>query len=59
LSPDGATPSPEFQSVGNRKTSTPLGEFATIHISKAPPPDSKDQTLDIGSHRRWTGILYA
>lgn len=36
-----------FKVLASEKTSTPLGEFATIHISKAPPPDSKDQALDI------------
>ena len=36
-----------FKVTGTATTTTALGEIATIHISKAPPPDSKDQQLDI------------
>ncbi|PRC94024.1 DUF3108 domain-containing protein [Solimicrobium silvestre] len=31
----------------NVTISTPFGNVATVHIIKAPPPDSKDQRLDI------------
>jgi len=36
-----------FKVVASEKITTSMGELKTIHISKAPPPDSKDQTLDI------------
>ena len=36
-----------FKVIGSEKISTAMGEQNTIHISKAPPPDSRDQTLDI------------
>ena len=31
----------------NMTIHTPMGDLATVHIIKAPPPDSKDQRLDI------------
>lgn len=36
-----------FKVVKQEKLSTPLGEFNTVHIEKAPPADSRDQHLDI------------
>ncbi|MBC3862769.1 DUF3108 domain-containing protein [Undibacterium jejuense] len=36
-----------FKVVASEKITTAMGEINTVHISKAPPPDSKDQTLDI------------
>lgn len=36
-----------FKVSGTETLSTPLGELATIHITKAPPPDSKGQQLEI------------
>ncbi|MEB0138986.1 MULTISPECIES: DUF3108 domain-containing protein [unclassified Undibacterium] len=36
-----------FKVLAAEPLHTALGEFTTLHISKAPPPDSKDQTLDI------------
>lgn len=36
-----------FKVAGTETLSTPLGELATVHIIKAPPPDSKDQQLEI------------
>lgn len=36
-----------FKVAGLENLSTTLGELATIHIIKAPPPDSKDQQLEI------------
>ena len=36
-----------FKVIAIEKITTAMGEQNTIHISKAPPPDSKDQTLDI------------
>lgn len=36
-----------FKVVKREKVSTPLGEIDTVHIEKAPPPDSKEQHLDI------------
>ncbi|MFZ6773433.1 DUF3108 domain-containing protein [Undibacterium sp. SXout7W] len=36
-----------FKVIGNANTTTAIGDIPTIHISKAPPPDSKDQQLDI------------
>lgn len=36
-----------FKIVGQEKIATPLGEMNALHILKAPPPDSKEQQLDI------------
>ena len=36
-----------FKAQTQEKIKTPLGELNTVHISRAPPPDSKDQRLDI------------
>lgn len=36
-----------FKVAGAENLSTTLGELATIHIIKAPPPDSKEQQLEI------------
>jgi hypothetical protein len=36
-----------FKVIGPEKISTPLGEQETMHVSKSPPPDSKDQQVDI------------
>ncbi|WP_395823922.1 DUF3108 domain-containing protein [Collimonas sp.] len=36
-----------FKVIKNEKISTPMGELETVHIFKAPPPDAKDQQLDL------------
>jgi hypothetical protein len=36
-----------FKVAGTATVVTPLGEFSTVHFIKAPPPDSKDQQLEI------------
>lgn len=36
-----------FKVAGTEDLATPLGELATVHIIKAPPPDSKGQQLEI------------
>lgn len=36
-----------FKVAGAENISTTLGELSTIHIIKSPPPDSKDQQLEI------------
>lgn len=36
-----------FKVLGSESLNTPLGELQAWHISKAPPPDSKGQQLDI------------
>lgn len=36
-----------FTVEDNVTITTPMGSMATVHIIKAPPPDSKDQRLDI------------
>jgi len=36
-----------FKVVARETINTPLGELATLHVVKAPPPDSKDQRLDL------------
>ena len=36
-----------FKVAGTEDLATPLGELTTIHIIKAPPPDSKGQQLEI------------
>lgn len=36
-----------FKVVKQEKLRTPLGELNTLHITKVPPPDSKEQHLDI------------
>ncbi|MFJ2989004.1 DUF3108 domain-containing protein [Collimonas sp. NPDC087041] len=36
-----------FKVIKNEKISTPMGELDTVHIFKAPPPDAKDQQVDI------------
>lgn len=36
-----------FKVIKNEKISTPVGELETVHVYKAPPPDAKDQRLDI------------
>jgi hypothetical protein len=36
-----------FKVVKQEKLRTPLGDLNTLHITKVPPPDSKEQHLDI------------
>lgn len=36
-----------FKVVDTEKIKTPMGDLETVHIFKAPPPDAKDQQLDI------------
>ena len=36
-----------FKVAGTEMVTTPLGEFSTVHFIKAPPPDSKDQQLEL------------
>jgi hypothetical protein len=36
-----------FKVAGTEIVVTPLGEFSAVHFIKAPPPDSKDQQLEI------------
>ena len=36
-----------FKVAGTETVVTPLGEFSAVHFIKAPPPDSKDQQLEI------------
>ncbi|MFC5472392.1 DUF3108 domain-containing protein [Paraherbaspirillum soli] len=36
-----------FKVIKKEKISTSLGELETVHIFKSPPPDAKDQQLDI------------
>ena len=36
-----------FKVVERQKIRTPLGELDTLHVTKAPPPDSKEQQVDI------------
>lgn len=36
-----------FKVLGQEKIRTPLGELDTLHVEKAPPPDSKEQRVDI------------
>lgn len=36
-----------FKVLKQDKIRTPMGELNAVHISRAPPPDSKDQKLDI------------
>jgi hypothetical protein len=36
-----------FKVAGTELVVTPLGEFSAVHFIKAPPPDSKDQQLEI------------
>lgn len=36
-----------FKVAGTETVATPLGEFSAVHFIKAPPPDSKDQQLEI------------
>ena len=36
-----------FKVAGTETITTPLGEFSAVHFIKAPPPDSKDQQLEI------------
>jgi hypothetical protein len=36
-----------FKVLGRETVRTGLGEVSAVHLSKAPPPDSTDQTLDI------------
>jgi len=36
-----------FKVAGKETISTALGEFSSIHLIKEPPPDSKDQQLEI------------
>lgn len=36
-----------FKVIKKEKLATPLGEIDTVRVEKAPPPDSKDQHLDI------------
>ncbi|MES2048072.1 MAG: DUF3108 domain-containing protein [Pseudomonadota bacterium] len=36
-----------FKVTGTETVVTPLGEFSAVHFIKAPPPDSKDQQLEI------------
>lgn len=36
-----------FKVLGPENIKTPMGEMVAIHVSKAPPADSKDQQLDL------------
>lgn len=36
-----------FKVIKNEKIKTPMGDLDVVHIFKAPPPDAKDQQLDI------------
>ncbi|MDP3841925.1 MAG: DUF3108 domain-containing protein [Oxalobacteraceae bacterium] len=36
-----------FKVIGKKTIDTPLGRLQAIHLRKAPPPDSKEQQLDI------------
>lgn len=47
-----------FRVIGAEKIRTPSGDMATMHISKVPPPDSKDQQVDIwlGPQQEWFPI---
>jgi hypothetical protein len=36
-----------FKVAGTENIATPMGEFSAVHFIKAPPPDSKDQQLEI------------
>jgi len=36
-----------FKVIGPATIKTPMGELAVIHVSKAPPADSKDQQLEL------------
>ena len=36
-----------FKVAGTENVVTPLGDFSAVHFIKAPPPDSKDQQLEI------------
>lgn len=36
-----------FRVIDRQKISTPLGELNTLHISREPPPDSREQQVDI------------
>ena len=36
-----------FKVAGTETVATPLGDFSAVHFIKAPPPDSKDQQLEI------------
>lgn len=36
-----------FKVINTEKIRTPMGDLDTVHIFKAPPPDAKDQQLDI------------
>jgi hypothetical protein len=36
-----------FKVVERQKIRTPLGDLDTLHVTKAPPPDSKEQQVDI------------
>ena len=44
-----------FKVMSQEKLDTPLGEVSTLHVVKAPPPDSKDQHVDIwlGPRQEW------
>jgi hypothetical protein len=36
-----------FKVIGQEKIRAPQGELAAVHIQKSPPPDSRDQQIDI------------
>jgi len=36
-----------FKVVGSENIKTPMGDMVAVHVSKAPPADSKDQQLDL------------
>ncbi|MFZ6733147.1 DUF3108 domain-containing protein [Undibacterium sp. Ji42W] len=36
-----------FKVLGSENIKTPMGDMVAIHVSKAPPADSKDQQLDL------------
>lgn len=44
-----------FKVASQEKLDTPLGDITTLHVVKAPPPDSKDQQVDIwlGPQQEW------
>jgi hypothetical protein len=36
-----------FKVIGKESVTTPLGTYEAIHVLRAPPPDAKDQSLDL------------
>ncbi|NEX64295.1 DUF3108 domain-containing protein [Noviherbaspirillum galbum] len=44
-----------FKVIGQDKIATPLGEVNAVHFAKLPPPDSKEQQVDLwlGPQQEW------